>query len=110
MITNTRYDSTSITPVKTRGLAGKQTIPRIVISVLQRIFFHFWDNRFLPVAFSTCGLLLIMTDLDPEVNYFILGWAWKATMIIGTFLLAIRNILDIIWIVRTGKIIEKGAR
>jgi len=41
MMNNTRYDSTSMTPVRTRGLAGKQTIHRIVISVLQRIFCHF---------------------------------------------------------------------
>jgi hypothetical protein len=54
MMNNGMYDSISIIPVKTRGLAGKQTIPRIVISVLHRIFFlvvHLPDIDF-PLSFS----------------------------------------------------------
>ena len=52
MMNNTRYDSTSMTPVKTRGLAGKQTIPRMVNRVLQRIFYRFLDDRFLLIYVS----------------------------------------------------------
>jgi hypothetical protein len=48
---NAVYDSTSITPVKTSGLAGKQTMHRMVVSVLQKIFFHFWDDKFLSISF-----------------------------------------------------------
>jgi hypothetical protein len=41
MTNNAGYEFTSMTPVKTRGLAGKQAIPRIVRSVLQRMFCRF---------------------------------------------------------------------
>jgi hypothetical protein len=49
---NTRYDSTFMTPVKTRGLAGKQRIHRMVISVLQRIFCQFLNDGFLLISVS----------------------------------------------------------
>jgi hypothetical protein len=52
MMNNTRYDFTSMTPVKTRGLAGKHAIPRMVISVLQRIFCQFLNDRFLLISVS----------------------------------------------------------
>jgi len=37
---NAGYDSTSMTPVKTRGLAGKQAILKIVRAVVQKISFR----------------------------------------------------------------------
>ena len=40
MMDNARYDFTSITPVRTRGFAGKQTIPRIVMVVAQKMPFQ----------------------------------------------------------------------
>jgi len=41
-----------------------------------------------------------------EAGYHTPVWPWKATIVIGTFLMAIRNILDMIRMVRTGEIIS----
>ena len=34
------------------------------------------------------------------------GWLWKATIVIGVLLMAIRNILDMVRMVRTGEVIS----
>jgi len=41
-----------------------------------------------------------------EVGAFTPKWPWWATIIIGTFLMAIRNILDLVRMVRTGEVIS----
>jgi hypothetical protein len=40
MMSNAECEFVSMTPDKTKGLTGKQAIPRIVKSVLQRTFCH----------------------------------------------------------------------
>jgi len=45
-----------------------------------------------------------------EPGYLIPQWPWKATIIIGVFLMAIRNILDIIRMVRTGEVVPMMER
>ena len=54
---NTRYDFAIIEPVKTRGLAGKQTIHRTVKSILHKTFFHCWDDNFLFITLSPSNTL-----------------------------------------------------
>jgi hypothetical protein len=51
IMTNAGYDFTSITPVKTRGLTGKQATQRTVRSVAQRISLQlFIFFQFSPVS------------------------------------------------------------
>jgi TRAP-type mannitol/chloroaromatic compound transport system permease small subunit len=41
-----------------------------------------------------------------EPGYYMVGWPWKATMIVGCLFLAIRNILDLITMIKTGEVID----
>jgi TRAP-type mannitol/chloroaromatic compound transport system permease small subunit len=41
-----------------------------------------------------------------EPGYYMLGWPWKATMVVGCFFLIIRNILDLIRMIKTREVID----
>jgi TRAP-type C4-dicarboxylate transport system permease small subunit len=43
-----------------------------------------------------------------EPGYYIVGWPWKVTMIIGMVMLSIRLLLDLIRTIRTGEVIPKN--
>jgi len=60
-IDNGRYVSTSKKPIRTRGLAGKQTMPRIVMKVLQNILLHF------PI-YNTCKVAVYYLPASPHVS------------------------------------------
>ena len=48
----------------------------------------------------------IAGGLIGEIGYKAPEWPWKATIVIGTLLMAIRNILDMVRMVRTGEVIS----
>jgi len=47
----------------------------------------------------------VATDIG-EIGLRTPKWPWQATIILGTFLMSIRNILDLIRMVRTGEVIS----
>jgi len=80
---------------------------QLIFQIMMLIFFA--GSLFVGAILET-KFAIEITWLVGEPGYYMIGWPWRATMIVGTSLLIIRILLDIIHMIRTGEIIEKGAR
>jgi len=58
-------------------------------------------------TFTDCIVAYTTERVAGEPGHFSPLWPWKATLVIGFFLMAVRNLLDLITMVRTGKVISK---
>ena len=76
-------------------------------------FFHLtMAIIFLTGVFLVGGILETKWALEVgwragEAGYFMIGWPWKATMAVGALLLLIRQVLDMIRMIKTGEAIPR---
>ena len=90
----------------------------IQVRLKGRVFWGF-QFAFLLLTLGIFAVLIFYTSLVDTIHSYTMGavigepgqimtplWLWKVSIVIGTFLMAIRNILDLVRMVRTGEVIS----